>query len=299
MPELTLTPRGEFSLRAANEHFGGWIEAPPGGELVAPMAFPVEGASTSAAVLVRQTDGLAVHGDVFGSGDPDAAWRQAMAVLSLDVDGSGYANVGHRDPVIGEQQRRRPGLRPVLFNSPYEAAAAFIIGHRISIAQGRALRKRMSETLGDAIDTPVGVQHAFPRPEVLLHMEGFRSLPASKIDPLHAVAAAALDGSLDRARLRELPEADALTQLRGIPGIGPFFAQGILMRGAGLVDALTDDEVTKQAVQRAYQLAATPAREQVLELAESWRPFRMWALVLLHVWYRREAGGPVRRRSRR
>jgi len=135
----------------------------------------------------------------------------------------------------------------VLFNSPYEAAASFTIGHRSSIAQGRALRRRMSQLIGDAIDTPLGLQHAFPRPEVLLQLESFPGLPAGKLDRLHAVAAAALDGSLNRARPRSLPESEALAQLRRIPGIGPFFAQGILMRGAGLVDAVTDDDVTKQA----------------------------------------------------
>ena len=31
---------------------------------------------------------------------------------------------------------------------------------------------------------------------------------------------------------------------------------------------------------------------EVFERAEVWRPYRMWASVLLHVWFRRETGGP-------
>src|SRR5258708_25839548 len=83
-----------------------------------------------------------------------------------------------------------------------------------------------------------------------------------------------------------MPEPDALTKLRSLPGIGEFFAQGILMRGAGLVDALTDDDLTPRAIQLLYGLADRPDRAAVMKRAEAWRPYRMWALVLLNVWVR-------------
>jgi 3-methyladenine DNA glycosylase/8-oxoguanine DNA glycosylase len=71
---------------------------------------------------------------------------------------------------------------------------------------------------------------------------------------------------------------------------------GILLRGAGLVDEVTDDDVTKEAVQLAYKLSERPDQNEVLQIAEAWRPYRMWAIVLLHVWLRREMGGPHRQR---
>ena len=86
-----------------------------------------------------------------------------------------------------------------------------------------------------------------------------------------------------------------MAALRQIAGIGPFFAQGILMRGAGLVDAVTDDEVSSQALQRAYGLASAPSALDVTAITERRRPYRMWALVLLHVWFRSAAGGPLGR----
>ena len=295
-------PRGPFDLAAANDHFGGWVDGAGGDGLSVTLAFPVEGWDAYAAVTLRQDAGGSVHGDVEaagGSGEVSArAWEQAIAVLSLDVDGAGFAAVGARDAVIGGIQRRYPGLRPVLFHSPYEAAASFIIGHRISMAQGRAIRARMAEQAGIAIDTPQRSVHAFPSPQRLLELDSFAGLSAAKVERLHGVAQAALDGVLDRQRLRALDVDDALARIRTIPGLGPFFAQGVLMRGAGLVDAVTDDEVTRQAVQRAYELASPPSHADVLDIAERWRPYRMWALVLLHVWLRREAGGPVRSRRR-
>jgi DNA-3-methyladenine glycosylase II len=58
---------------------------------------------------------------------------QVARILSLDLDGSGFAAVGRADPVVAGLQRRYPGLRPVSFWSPYEAAAWAIIGQRIRI----------------------------------------------------------------------------------------------------------------------------------------------------------------------
>lgn len=58
------------------------------------------------------------------------------------------------------------------------------------------------------------------------------------------------------------------------------------MRGAGLVDAVTDDDITPRAIQLLYGLSDRPDRAAVLERAESWRPYRMWAVVLLNVWLR-------------
>ncbi len=297
------TPRGRFDLRTANEYFGGWVTAAPSDELVIPMAFPVEGWAGSAAVLVRQDGDGVVHGEVIGAGGDDAAaWRQALAVLSLDVDGAGFDGVGKRDRVIGELQHRFGGLRPVLFHSPYEAACAFVIGHRITIAQGRAIRRRLAEEHGTAIDTPAGTQHAFPSPQALLQLDAFAGVPASKWPRLHAICEAALTGRLDRERLRSLPVEDALRELRTIPGLGPFFSQGVLYRGAGLVDVVSDDEMTKLAVQRAYGLQETPDHAEVARIAEAWRPYRMWVSVLLHVALRRDdppRRGHTRARGRR
>ena len=289
-----LTPRGAFSLAMANRHFGGWIGAGDAEATTVPLAFPLESWDESAAVTLSQSEAGRMVGDVYCRPEhSEAAWQQALAVLSLDVDGDGFAAVGVRDPIISAQQRLRPGLRPVLFHSPYEAACSFIIGHGISMAQGRAIRTRMADQCGDAVSTASGVRRAFPRPQVLLELDSFPGVAAAKFERLHAAARAALDQKLQRDRLRSLPEPAALAELRQIPGIGPFFAQGVLMRGAGLVDAVTDDAVSRQAVQRAYGLSALPSQQQVLEIAEAWRPFRMWVLVLLHVWLRRDAGGPA------
>ncbi|HEX7475846.1 MAG TPA: hypothetical protein VF318_07755, partial [Dehalococcoidales bacterium] len=192
-------------------------------------------------------------------------------------------------------QKKYDYLRPVLFHSPYEAAAAFIIGHRTSIKQRRALMQRMAQELGEKIEVDGQAFYAFPSPGVLLSLEQYRGLNEIKIGRLKGIAQAALDGLLDRRKLRALPVEEALVKLRELPGIGPFFSQGILHRGAGLVDAITDDDVSQAAIQKAYRLPRLPDRAAMLKIAQPWQPFRMWALVLLHVWLRREVGLPSNR----
>lgn len=290
-----MIPDGPFDLENQTAHFGGW---PRLGEGVV-LAFPVEGWRSSAAVVMRQErDGI--DGDVHGAADDTVAqraWQQALATVSLDVDGSGFADVGRRDPVIGRLQSEFKNLRPVLFHSPFEAACAFLIGHRITILQTRRIRQQMAESAGATIAVDGHHFRAFPDPHALLKMAEFPGVSSVKIERLHAAARAALDGRLDREHLRSLPEAEALKELRTLPGVGEFFAQAILMRGAGLVDAVTDDDLTPRAIQLLYGLKERPTEAQVRKRAQAWRPFRMWAVVLLNVWVRSQPADVVGRRQ--
>lgn len=281
-----LKPTGPFDLANQNHYFGGWPEVD--GAVV--MRFPVEGWRVSAAVSLRQ-DGDRVSGEVTGAGDAaERAWEQALAAISLDFDGSGYAEVGRRDPVIGRLQEQYHHLRPALFHSPYEAAAGFTIGHRIQINQARRIRRQMAESHGAAIPVGGTTQHAFPSPQQLLTVKDFTGLSSVKIDRLHVIAQAALDGWLDRHALRAIPVDDALEKLQTLPGVGPFFSQGILTRGAGLTDSFTDDDLTIRAVKTVCRLPDSAGLPDVLERVETWRPYRMWCEVLLHVWYRSQPG---------
>jgi DNA-3-methyladenine glycosylase II len=139
--------------------------------------------------------------------------------------------------------------------------------------------------------------HAYPQPAYLFSLAGYKGLNEQKIERLHFVARAALDGLLDRDYLRSLPIDEALAQLETLPGVGPFFAQGILHRGAGLADDLTRDDLTDYAIQKAYGLAEPPEQAKIDEISKPWQPFRMWATVLLHIWVRREYGIPTGRRA--
>jgi DNA-3-methyladenine glycosylase II len=288
-------PQGPFNLSNQNQYFGGWLTLGSDPATIV-MAFPVEGWQGSAALTLRQEADGRLVGEVSGPTELlEKARSQGLACLSLDVDGTGWPEVGRRDAWVGQLQERYQYLRPVLFYSAYEAAAAFIIGHRISIKQRRTIMQRMAEQLGEQLEVEDQTFYAFPGPQALLPLKAYPGLSEQKVERLHAVALAALEGWLDREALRALPVEAALARLESLPGIGPFFSQGILYRGAGLVDVITLDDLTPQAIELAYHLGETPGRAEMERIAEPWRPYRMWVNVLLHVWLRREIGTPRKR----
>jgi 3-methyladenine DNA glycosylase/8-oxoguanine DNA glycosylase len=296
---FSFEPSGPFDLANQNRYFGGWPTLNrEEGAIV--MAFPVEATETAAAVVLRQGQHGVVEGAVHGCplGLVDVARRQALAAISLDVDASGWSAVGEHDPVIGRLQAKYRHVRPTLFHSPYEAAAAFVIGHRISIRQARALRARIAAEIGATIAIDGHQFAAFPTPTQLLEADRVPGISSTKTERLRAIARAAQDGWLAREPLRAMPRDAALTKLRTLPGVGAFFSQGILYRGAGTVDALSDDEITRFAVAQAFERKKAVDHHTLREIAETWRPYRTWTVVLLHLWARSELQLPRGRGSR-
>jgi DNA-3-methyladenine glycosylase II len=201
---FTLHPRGPYSLAASARFLEGFApaahEAAPEGHLH--LAFPGPLDEPAGVCLRQEDDGGAMLGEIFGSADPDFVRIEAQRILSLDHDGAGFAAVGERDPVVGRLQERFPGLRPVLFLSPYEAAAWALIGHRIRIVQAAGVKARMAAELGDAVDIHGDVRHAFPPPRRLADLEAFPGLFGRKA----GVAALAGRGS-GRGRAGRRPPA--------------------------------------------------------------------------------------------
>jgi DNA-3-methyladenine glycosylase II len=290
-----LAPKGPFDLVNQAQFFGGFpaLASDPGTIV---LTFPVEGWRSSAAVTMRQEPDGRIVGRVYGEGEePRRAWYQALACFSLDEDGSGWPEVGRRDPAIHALQEKYRYVRPTLLASPYEAGAGFIIGHRTSIKQKQVFVKRMAAQIGEKIRVGEETFSAFPPPQSLLMLSEYPGLGPEKILRLQGIAERALSGSIDRARLRALPVDQALKDLTTLRGIGPFFAEGMLYRAAGIVDGLTGDDLTPRAVKAAYQLDSVPGEKEIGRIAEKWRPYRMWTLVLLHIWLHREVDTPSRR----
>jgi DNA-3-methyladenine glycosylase II len=279
-----IRPDGPFSLAlAAGFGFGPRrAEESVGAEPALRLAFPLDRYREHAAAIVRQPRPDEVRIAIHAGGDARAVERQIARVLSLDRSGTEWLRVGERDPVIGELQRRHPGLRPVSFNSPYEAAAWAVISHRRGQSQGQAARERLAEELGDSFELEGEVVRSFPLPARLCEPVPLPGLDGTRADRLRAVAAAARDGRLDAERLREMDLAAAMSELQKLPGIGPFYAGLIAVRATGATDSLAVDEpIVRSHAGRFYGREDRLSAEEFRELAESWRPFRTWASVLI------------------
>jgi DNA-3-methyladenine glycosylase II len=278
---IRITPKGPFSLAASARFLEGFTPAAYGGaqEGHVHVAFPIEGTWAPVGVCVRQT-AARVTADVFGEAGEDVVRHHIARIFSLDVDGSGLPAIGARDPIAGRLLKRYPGLRPVLFWSPYEAAAWTIIGHRIRMTHAARIKQRMAENLGDAVDVHGESIRAFPRPRALLERSGFPGMTGRKVEQLRALAKAALSGHLDAVRLRSDGDR-ALADLKQLPGIGDFSAELILVRGAGEPDYFPRHEHRlHHAMASEYGLGENPSIDALASIAERWRPYRSWVSLL-------------------
>jgi DNA-3-methyladenine glycosylase II len=278
-----ITPRGSFSLGASTRFLEGFTPASYSGGSDPNhlhLAFPVEGSWETAGVCVRQSAG-GIVGDVFGAAKADTVRSQVARILSLDIDGRGFEAIGEDDPVVASLLRKYPGLRPVLFWSPYEAAAWAIIGQRIRMVQAARIKQQLAERLGTVVDIHGQVVHAFPSPQLLRALEGVPGLTASKLERLREIGRASLDGRLDAGMLRSRPAQDAIDALQQLPGIGGFSAELIVVRGAGHPDVFPRFERRLHgAMAESYGLGKEPSLERMEAIAEKWRPFRSWVGLL-------------------
>jgi DNA-3-methyladenine glycosylase II len=222
--------------------------------------------------------------------------HQTARILSLDVDGRAWPEVGRRDPVVGRLQRMFPGFRPVNWSNAYEATAWCLISSRISMRQGQSVKERMCRDLGASVDIHGHRLFCFPGPEVLAGLQTFKGLFGRKVEYLNALGRAALRGELDTDSLRAMPRDQALEHLRRLPGIGEFGSQLVRLRALSAVDELpTQEPRLLEAIRVAYDLPSTPGIAELERLAESWRPYRMWVAVSFR---RSTAGGAGMTHSR-
>ncbi len=283
---VEIVPRGPFSLRAAAGFgFGPNQGRPPPFDGHLRLAFCADGGGHAGVVLSQDGDAGPLHASVHGSGDRAGALAQTERILSLDHDGDRFLAVGERDPVIGALQREHPGQRPVLFSSPYEAAAWSIISARRPAAQAARVRDALGEQLGQAFELAGRRLVAFPEPQRLLEVQEMPGLPGEKVARLRGVAEAALDGLLDVARLHALGPEGATEEMLRLRGIGPFYAGLIVLRASGFADAMLSAPEPKvmSHVARLYGLPSPPDLAALASLAEPWRPFRTWAIVLVRL----------------
>jgi DNA-3-methyladenine glycosylase II len=283
--QVILPVDGPFSLAAAAGFgFGPRTGRPfPDGDVMR-LAFVADDLRHHVgAVLSQQPDGN-LSAEISGDGDPAAADAQIRRILSIDADPAGWLAAGKADPVLGGVQESLPGLRPVLFHSPYEAAAWAMLAQRRQRGQAATVRRRLSEAAGNTFELAGQAEPAFPLPERLLQITSFPGIDDTRLARLHGVARTALDGRLEASVLAAAPTEEAMAGLRQIQGLGPVYATLVYLRATGVTDALTLGEPRlANYLQHYYGLPAAADGETIQQLAEKWRPFRTWASVLFRV----------------
>jgi DNA-3-methyladenine glycosylase II len=282
---LTLPVDGPFSLAAAASFgFGPNTGRPDPDANLMRLAFVADDFRHHiGAVLTQEPDG-SLSADISGDAPVDAAETQLRRILSVDTGVAGWLEAGQADAVLGSVQAAYPGLRPVLFHSPYEAAAWSVLSQRRHRAQATALRRRLSEAASVRFELAGQPEAAFPLPAQLLEITEFAGIEPSRMARLHGVAQAALDGQLNAVALSAASHESALADLQRISGLGPVYATLVYLRSTGVKDALTLGEPRlADYLRHYYGLTESPGAAVVEKIAEKWRPFRTWASVLFRV----------------
>ena len=269
---VSLAAKASFVESLYKDHDGNVLD----------LAFPLEGSWRTVGVRINQHDeGVSVN---VRANPNNAAINdirdQLERILSLDIDGDGFADITNRDQVVAELWKRHRGLRPVLFTSPYEAAARAIIGHQLPVKQAAAITARISEDHGVHVEVGDHLMHAFPAPDQLADLSPVKGLAVRKVEQLRALGAATGDW-LSSVQLRKMKRDEAMSQLQQLAGIGPFSAELILMRGIGDADAFPQQEKRlHQAMITAYHLNKDVDLDTLERIADKWSPYRSWVGLL-------------------
>lgn len=205
-----------------------------------------------AAVLARI---IAADSDVL---DGVRALRRKCAVMRMVHDAAGHPPL----------RRREAG---------FEGLARIIVGQQLSVASANAIWNR----------TFAAVQPFTPERLLLLEDAELAKagLSRPKIRTLRAVSLACVEG-LDLQRLEHLSEEEVHTKLTQVNGIGPWTADIFLMFCLGRADAWAPGDLALQiAAQQAFGLKTRPSKDELMELAERWRPWRGVAARLLWSFY--------------
>jgi DNA-3-methyladenine glycosylase II len=182
------------------------------------------------------------------------------------------------DPVLARLIDARPDFDPRAWLAelpPMDLFGALIFqvtGQQLSVAVTRRTMARIQALFGGSLPTPAQL--------LAVDAADLRGagLSGRKVATLRDLAQRLTDGRLDIAVLSDLPDDELIAALTAINGVGPWTVQGAMLVALGREDVvLPGDLVLRKAVQAAYELPRLPTQDEVLAIAEAWRPYRSLA----------------------
>jgi len=213
----------------------------------------------------------------------NAARGQGAHLVTVDASRAAWlqqarSHLRNADPVLARLIDNRPDFDPRAWMALlppmdlYGALLFQVTGQQLSVPATRRTLARI-EALFDG---------HLPAPTELLGVDPGRLREAGlswrKVSTLRDLAERLTDGRLNPDVLKNLPDDELVAELTEIPGIGPWTAQGALIIALQREDVvLPGDLALRKAVQAAYQLDHLPTQQEVLAIAEKWRPYRSLA----------------------
>jgi DNA-3-methyladenine glycosylase II len=183
------------------------------------------------------------------------------------------------DPVLAQVIDAQPDFRPRAWLDELPPLDAFgtlvfqVIGQQLSVSATRATLSRLQERFGGHLPSPAELVAADPQ---VLRDAG---MSARKGATLRSLAERFLDGRLSDKALSRMTDDEVEAVLTEVPGIGPWTAHGFLILALDRPDVmLSGDLALRHAVERTYGLDHLPTEDEMVDLAERWRPYRSLAV---------------------
>ncbi|MER8483581.1 DNA-3-methyladenine glycosylase [Mesorhizobium sp. M1322] len=203
-------------------------------------------------------------------------------IATLDDISQGLDALCLLDPRL-TKVRGMAGEVPLRLSEPgFRSLASIIVSQQVSRASADAIFGRLTKLVD-----PLTPQAILAADEAIFREVG---LSRPKQRGLIAVAQAVVDG-LDLDHLCLLDATDAITAMTKVSGIGPWTAEVYLLFAAGHPDVFPARDVALQsAVGHALGIDPRPPEKTLIQLAESWSPWRGVASRLFWAYYRELKG---------
>jgi AraC family transcriptional regulator of adaptative response / DNA-3-methyladenine glycosylase II len=208
------------------------------------------------------------------------AVQRLRRLLDLDADPVAIDDVLGADPVLGPIVAIAPGRRSPGAVDASEIVVRAIVGQQVSVAGARTIIGRLAAGVGDALTiADEHITRAFPTPAAMATI-------ADDLLPMPMARRRTLREANRRIAAGELPldpgcDRDAaVAALLTVPGVGPWTAAYVAMRGLADPDVMLPTDL---GVRHAFaRLGLDDAPRHVAAVATRWRPWRSYALH--HLW---------------
>ena len=212
--------------------------------------------------------------------DLSTAIARCRRLLDLDADPEAVVEFLSTDRDLAPLIAKHPGQRIPRTVDENELAVRAVIGQQVSMKAARTHCARIVKAHGTAIADPNGeLTHVFPSADELAHLRpADLAFPKSRQRTVIDMVRALADGAVNLG-----PGCDwqrARYQLLDLPGVGPWTAEVIAMRGLGDPDAFP---VADGGIRTAAKNLGLPTDIRALsEHSARWRPWRSYATQ--HLW---------------
>lgn len=207
--------------------------------------------------------------------DLTTAIARCRRLLDLDADPEAVDGALAGDPYLAPVVAKAPGQRIPRTVDEAELAVRAVLGQQVSTKAARTHAGRLVAAYGEPVADPDGgLTHTFPSAEQLAEIDPVHSaVPEARRRTLNALVARLADGSivLDSGSDWEA----ARRQLLDVPGVGPWTAEVIAMRGLGDPDAFPATDLGLRLA--AKQLGLPSGKRALVAHGVQWRPWRSYA----------------------